>query len=71
VTTIEYVAVAADGSETVLDTITFGADFAATYDTGKARSLVESKQATLGAAKAVEVLKNWPGNGYVLTRKAT
>jgi hypothetical protein len=61
---IEYVNAADD---TVLDTVTFDGDDI-TYDTGRARSLVESKIAALGGADtARKALRSW-SNGYVLTR---
>lgn len=60
---LEYV-IARD--DTVLDTVTIEGD-EITYDTGKARSRVESLIATLGHDGAVKALRSW-SNGYVLTR---
>lgn len=60
----EYVDAATD---TVMDTVTVD-DGKPSYDTGKARRLVESMQADLGDDVALDALRDW-SNGYVLTRE--
>lgn len=67
---IEYCAVV-EGNENeieILDRITWDDIDAPTYDTGRARQLVEGKTHILGAPLAREQLRHGWSNGYVLTR---
>jgi hypothetical protein len=64
--TIEYVSV---GSGAVLDRITL-VDGELTYETGKARSMVENRMVRGETPEAIiESLRSW-SNGYVLTRES-
>lgn len=67
---IEYVRLG-DGTRpvaTVLDTVTWTDTTAPTYDTGKARPLLEALSAIYGAGHTRDLLSGGWSNGYVSTR---